>query len=114
MRVEDLVGVEPGAGQLEGVEGNPVERGRAGTPHPAGERHEPGVVDELMLDFDASEAVTGPWCYPPTAKLERLLRHVGIPVGFLFNADVQMYALFMSAPDPEGLMRQFTSAVVHR
>jgi peptide/nickel transport system substrate-binding protein len=29
-----------------------------------------------------------------------------------FNADVQMYALFMGAPDPEGLMRQFTSAEV--
>ncbi len=29
-----------------------------------------------------------------------------------FNADLQMYALFMGAPDPEGLMRQFTSAEV--
>ena len=29
-----------------------------------------------------------------------------------FNADIQMYALFMGAPDPEGLMRQFTSAEV--
>jgi hypothetical protein len=37
------------------------------------------------LDLDAPEAVTGPWRYPPTAKLERLLRHVGIPVGMLFN-----------------------------
>jgi hypothetical protein len=37
------------------------------------------------LDLDAPEAVTGPWRYPPTAKLERLLRHVGIPVGLLFN-----------------------------
>jgi hypothetical protein len=37
------------------------------------------------LDLDAAEAVTGPWRYPPTAKFERLLRHVGIPVGLLFN-----------------------------
>jgi hypothetical protein len=37
------------------------------------------------LDLDAPEAVTGPWRYPPTAKLERLLRHVGIPVGLIFN-----------------------------
>ena len=37
------------------------------------------------IDLDAPESVTGPWRYPPTAKLERLLRHVGIPVGFLFN-----------------------------
>ena len=36
-------------------------------------------------DFDEPEAVSGPWRYPPTAKFERLLRHVGIPVGFLFN-----------------------------
>ena len=29
-----------------------------------------------------------------------------------FAADLQMFALFMTAPDPEGLMRQFTSAEV--
>jgi DnaJ-domain-containing protein 1 len=37
------------------------------------------------LDLDAPEAVTGPWRYPPTSKFERLLRHVGVPVGLLFN-----------------------------
>lgn len=37
------------------------------------------------IDLDAPETQTGPWRYPPTAKLERLLRHVGIPIGFLFN-----------------------------
>jgi hypothetical protein len=37
------------------------------------------------LDLDEPEAVTGPWRYPPTAKLERLLRHAGIPIGMLFN-----------------------------
>ncbi|WP_437681712.1 DNA methyltransferase [Sorangium sp. So ce131] len=37
------------------------------------------------VDLDEPESVTGPWRYPPTAKLERLLRHAGIPVGFLFN-----------------------------
>ncbi|MFS8070926.1 MAG: DNA methyltransferase, partial [Byssovorax sp.] len=38
-----------------------------------------------QVDLDAAEAVTGPWRYPPTTKFERLLRHVGIPVGLLFN-----------------------------
>lgn len=37
------------------------------------------------IDLDEAEATTGAWRYPPTAKFERLLRHVGIPVGFLFN-----------------------------
>jgi hypothetical protein len=37
------------------------------------------------VDLDEPEAVTGPWRYPPTAKLERLLRHAGIPIGLLFN-----------------------------
>lgn len=37
------------------------------------------------LDLDSPETTTGPWKYPPTAKFERLLRHVAIPVGFLFN-----------------------------
>ncbi|WP_437993902.1 type IIL restriction-modification enzyme MmeI [Sorangium sp. So ce145] len=37
------------------------------------------------VDLDEPESQTGPWRYPPTAKLERLLRHAGVPVGFLFN-----------------------------
>lgn len=37
------------------------------------------------LDLDAQESRTGAWRYPPTAKFERLLRHVGVPIGFLFN-----------------------------
>jgi hypothetical protein len=37
------------------------------------------------LDLDRPESTTGPWRYPPTAKLERLLRHSGIPIGFLSN-----------------------------
>ncbi|TKC95800.1 DNA methyltransferase [Polyangium fumosum] len=37
------------------------------------------------IDLDEPEAITGPWRYPPTAKFERLLRHVGIPIGLLFN-----------------------------
>ncbi len=41
--------------------------------------------DAPGLDLDAPEEATGPWRYPPTAKLERLLRHTGIPVGFLSN-----------------------------
>lgn len=37
------------------------------------------------LDLDRPETATGPWRYPPTAKLERLLRHTGVPVGLLSN-----------------------------
>jgi type I restriction-modification system DNA methylase subunit len=37
------------------------------------------------VDLDKSETATGTWRYPPTAKLERLLRHTGIPIGFLSN-----------------------------
>ncbi len=41
--------------------------------------------DASALDLDAPEEVTGPWRYPPTAKLERLLRHTGIAIGFVSN-----------------------------
>ncbi|MND08500.1 hypothetical protein D3C83_311440 [compost metagenome] len=39
----------------------------------------------MGLDLDKAEADTGSWRYPPTAKLERLLRHTGIPIGFVTN-----------------------------
>jgi hypothetical protein len=41
--------------------------------------------DACALDLDTPEEVTGPWRYPPTAKLERLLRHTGITIGFVSN-----------------------------
>ena len=37
------------------------------------------------LSLDRAEDETGSWRYPPTAKLERLLRHTGIPLGLLSN-----------------------------
>lgn len=37
------------------------------------------------VDLDEPESASGPWRYSPTAKFERLLRHVGIPIGLLFN-----------------------------
>lgn len=37
------------------------------------------------LPFDARETVTGGWDYPPSAKLDRLLRHAGVAVGLLVN-----------------------------
>lgn len=37
------------------------------------------------LDMDSPEATTGPWHYPPAAKLDRLLRHARIPIGLLSN-----------------------------
>lgn len=43
----------------------------------------PGVAPTLSLD--KTETTTGAWSYTPTAKLERLLRHAGVPVGFVCN-----------------------------
>jgi hypothetical protein len=37
------------------------------------------------LDLDRPEVVTGTWAYPPTAKLDRLLRHGGVPIGIITN-----------------------------
>ncbi len=37
------------------------------------------------LPLDKAETVTGPWDYPPAAKLDRLLRHVRVPIGLLTN-----------------------------
>lgn len=39
------------------------------------------------IDLDHPESTTGPWRYPATAKFERLLRHVGIPIGILSNGE---------------------------
>ncbi len=39
----------------------------------------------IGLDLDKPEDVTGHWRYPPTAKFERLLRHLRVPVGLLTN-----------------------------
>lgn len=39
----------------------------------------------LGLDLDKPEQQTGAWRYPPTAKMERLLRATGISVGLLSN-----------------------------
>ncbi|MCA9607821.1 MAG: hypothetical protein KC619_19565, partial [Myxococcales bacterium] len=46
-----------------------------------------GDVRGVGLDLDAPEEVTGEWRYPPTAKLDRLLRHVRVPIGLLTNRD---------------------------
>lgn len=42
-------------------------------------------AEAVALDLDKSETATGPWRYAPTAKLERLLRHTGVPIGFVSN-----------------------------
>jgi len=39
------------------------------------------------LSLDEPEAESGAWRYPPTAKLDRLLRHVRVPLGLLTNRD---------------------------
>jgi len=40
------------------------------------------------LDLDKPESVTGTWDYPPSAKLDRLLRHCRVPIGLLTNREV--------------------------
>lgn len=35
------------------------------------------------VGLDKPEAVTGPWEYPPSAKLDRLLRECRVPIGLL-------------------------------
>jgi hypothetical protein len=46
------------------------------------------TAESVNIDLDKPEMATGFWNYPPTAKLERLLRHTGIPIGFLSNRRV--------------------------
>ena len=54
----------------------------------AGARYEMLVWDiPRGLDLDRSEAVTGTWDYPPSAKIERLLRHCRVPIGLLTNRE---------------------------
>lgn len=69
---------QPAAGRAPNPDATPVERWFALLWDLTETGHD--------LDLDAPEATTGPWRYPPTAKLERLLRQVGIPIGLLFNA----------------------------
>jgi len=45
------------------------------------------AVDGAGLSLDDPEALTGEWRYPPTAKMDRLLRHVRVPIGLLTNRD---------------------------
>ena len=44
--------------------------------------------DGIGLDLDKPETKTGPWDYPPAAKLDRLLRHCRVPIGLLTNREV--------------------------
>lgn len=37
------------------------------------------------MPLDRPETMTGPWEYPPSAKLDRLLRHTRVPIGVLTN-----------------------------
>src|SRR5690606_17337931 len=66
-------------------------------PHEAGQ-HTPasraGAAYQMLiwelpigLDLDAPEAETTAWHYPPSAKLERLLRETRVPIGLLSNGE---------------------------
>ncbi len=39
------------------------------------------------LSMDSAESETSEWHYPPTAKMERLLRETRVPIGLLSNAE---------------------------
>ena len=45
----------------------------------------PLAADGECLSFDKPETVTGEWSYPPSKKLERLLRACHVPIGVLAN-----------------------------
>jgi hypothetical protein len=48
--------------------------------------HEMLVWDlPVALALDKPETTTGTWDYPPSAKLDRLLRHCRVPIGLLTN-----------------------------
>lgn len=51
---------------------------------------DPNVAGDegIGLDLDKPETKTGPWEYPPAAKLDRLLRHCRVPIGLLTNREV--------------------------
>ncbi|MDY0001368.1 MAG: N-6 DNA methylase, partial [Polyangia bacterium] len=52
----------------------------------AGARYDALIWDlPAGLDLDKPETQTGAWEYPPTAKLDRLLRHCRVPIGILTN-----------------------------
>ncbi len=60
-----------------------------------GEAAQAASVYELLLwevpegvSLDKNECVTGAWDYPPTSKLERLLRAARVPIGLLSNGQV--------------------------
>ncbi|MEZ4364023.1 MAG: DNA methyltransferase [Kofleriaceae bacterium] len=42
-------------------------------------------ADAAGLSLDKPETRTGPWQYPASAKLDRLLRHTRVPIGVLTN-----------------------------
>jgi len=50
-----------------------------------GHTGDPGSRAGWGLPLDKPETTTGEWHYPPTAKFERLLRHVRVPIGILTN-----------------------------
>jgi predicted ATP-binding protein involved in virulence len=67
-------------GMPEGADATPASR--------AGARYEMLVWEVPPgLDLDKPEALTGSWDYPPSAKLDRLLRHCRVPIGLLTNRE---------------------------
>lgn len=84
---------EPGKDDLFGSFGNeptprePIASGSGDSPWLAlvWDVRDDAGKQALGLNLDKPEEQTGPWRYPPTAKFERLLRAVGVPIGLLCN-----------------------------
>ena len=106
---------DPFAGFLEASDPEPAET------EPAAEEALPvALVWDLRddaggegagLSLDKAEAVTGPWRYPPTAKLERLLRHCGVAIGLLSNGRELRLLYAPAGESPSHLTFRFADMV---
>lgn len=74
---------EASDGELEGIPDDSTPQSRAGSAYEM-------LVWEVPrgLDLDRPETVTGTWEYPVSAKFDRLLRVVRVPMGLLTNGEV--------------------------
>jgi hypothetical protein len=71
---------QPTAGPTDGPTDDSTPASRAGA------RYDALVWDiPAGLDLDKPETETGEWEYPPSAKVDRLLRHCRVPIGILTN-----------------------------
>ena len=53
------------------------------------------------VDLDKADTRAGAWAYPPMAKMERLLRHAGVPIGWLSNRS-EVRLVYVPADESSG------------